>query len=102
MHAKVIVGDRERCFIGSLNLDPRAMEINTESGMLIDSRELSNELLALLRRVAREDSWELTLDERGRLAWTFDGQTTTKKPPARFSKRFVSYVVGWLPIESQL
>ena len=102
MHAKVIVGDRERCFIGSLNLDPRAMEINTESGMLIDSRELSNELLALLRRVAREDSWELTLDERGRLAWAFDGKTTTKKPPARFSKRFVSYVVGWLPIESQL
>ena len=102
MHMKLIVGDRERCFIGSLNLDPRAMVINTESGMLIDSPELSEELLALVRRIALEDSWEVTLDERGRFVWTSGAESRSSQPPARFSKKFVSFLVGWLPIESQL
>jgi len=44
LHNKAIVGDRQRCFIGSLNLDPRAIEINTENGLYIQSPELCGEL----------------------------------------------------------
>jgi putative cardiolipin synthase len=103
LHAKAVVGDRERCFIGSLNLDPRAVDINTESGMLIDCPELSQELLDLLRRlVESESAWQVVLDERGKLRWTLDGEVLNGEPPAPFSKRFVSFIVGWLPIESQL
>ena len=43
-HLKGLVIGRKRCFIGSLNLDPRAMEINTESGLLIDSPRLAVQL----------------------------------------------------------
>jgi putative cardiolipin synthase len=28
LHMKAVLGDRERCFIGSLNLDPRSLQIN--------------------------------------------------------------------------
>ena len=103
LHMKAVVGDRERCFIGSLNLDPRAMEINTESGLLIDSPALSNELLEVLRGIVRsDDTWVVAADEHGRLTWTSRGETRTSEPPARFSKKAMAFIVGWLPIESQL
>lgn len=103
LHAKAVVGDHGRCFIGSLNLDPRAIDINTESGVLIDSAELSAQMLELLRRmVASQSAWEVVLDEKGQLKWTIDGQELHRKPPAPFAKRLISFIVGWLPIESQL
>ena len=103
LHMKAVVGDRERCFIGSLNLDPRAMDINTESGMLIDSPELTNELMLVLRDIVRgEDTWKVELSERNKLTWTSRGVTRDSPPPARFMKKFVARVVGWLPIENQL
>ena len=36
LHAKSFVFDRQTVFIGSLNLDPRAVVINTENGLLIE------------------------------------------------------------------
>ncbi|MGB5985547.1 MAG: phospholipase D-like domain-containing protein [Desulfobacterales bacterium] len=41
LHVKALVGDRQRCFTGSLNLDPRAIDINTENGLYIQSKGLS-------------------------------------------------------------
>jgi putative cardiolipin synthase len=103
LHMKAVVGDRERCFIGSLNLDPRAMVINTESGLLIDSPELTNELMIVLRDIVRGgDTWKLGLNERDKLTWTSRGETRDSPPPARFMKKFMARVVGWLPIENQL
>lgn len=102
LHGKAIVGDRERCFVGSMNLDPRAMQINTESGLLIDSPEISGELFELLKRTAGpESAWAVTRDERGRLKWTA-GEESGGEPPAKASKRFISWISGLLPIESQL
>ena len=41
LHVKAIVVDRERVFIGSMNLDPRSSDLNSEMGVIIDSRELA-------------------------------------------------------------
>ena len=41
LHGKVMVLDRRRVFVGSMNLDPRSHRLNTEDGMLIDSPELA-------------------------------------------------------------
>jgi putative cardiolipin synthase len=41
LHAKSFVLDRERVFIGSLNLDPRSLVENTEIGVVIDSPEIA-------------------------------------------------------------
>lgn len=103
LHLKAVVGDRERCFIGSLNLDPRAMVINTESGLLIDSPELTQELFAVLQGIVHgDDTWKVKLSERNKLTWTSRGVTRKSPPPARFIKKLMARIVGWLPIENQL
>jgi len=103
LHGKAVVGDRKRCFIGSLNLDPRAMVINTESGLLIDSEELTRELLAYVGTLtATENSWKLTLNERGRMTWCSDGEVRTKEPKAGFGSKSLSVISGILPIRGQL
>ena len=40
LHTKSMLIDCQHVFIGSLNLDPRSIEINSEMGLLIDSAEL--------------------------------------------------------------
>ncbi|WP_346188610.1 phospholipase D family protein [Rubritalea halochordaticola] len=103
MHTKAIVGDRTRCFIGSMNLDPRAIKINTESGMLIDSPELTADLFSMLQKIRRSESvWEVTLDERNKLRWSENGVNFQDEPPAPWMKKVTSRIVGWLPLESQL
>jgi putative cardiolipin synthase len=41
LHTKVFIFDVETVFIGSLNLDPRSIDINTEMGILMYSPELA-------------------------------------------------------------
>jgi putative cardiolipin synthase len=48
LHAKLVVIDRRRLFIGSMNLDPRSASINTELGAVIDSPPLARELLRII------------------------------------------------------
>jgi len=45
LHAKMFVFDQQRVFVGSMNLDPRSVDINTEIGLLIDSPEFASSLL---------------------------------------------------------
>lgn len=47
LHAKTVVVDRQRVFIGSMNFDPRSDKHNTELGVFIDSPEIARELLRL-------------------------------------------------------
>ena len=46
-HSKLIVIDRHLTFVGSMNLDFRSSRLNTELGMLVESRELAEEVLRL-------------------------------------------------------
>ena len=41
LHAKVFVFDRRELFVGSLNLDPRSVSLNTEIGLVFESPELA-------------------------------------------------------------
>ena len=43
-HAKFLVADSKIAFIGSYNLDPRSREINSEVGLLFESKSLAGEL----------------------------------------------------------
>ena len=47
LHAKVVVQDRERAIVGSLNQDPRSRLHNTETWLTIDTPLLAAELAAL-------------------------------------------------------
>jgi cardiolipin synthase C len=46
LHTKLVVQDRARVLLGSLNQDPRSRLHNTESWLLIESRALAAELAA--------------------------------------------------------
>ncbi|TXL07160.1 phospholipase, partial [Methylococcaceae bacterium CS1] len=64
LHTKVIVVDRNTTFIGSFNLDPRSVDINTEVGLLIDSPELAEQVIAYMNIGTRpSDSYRLELEK---------------------------------------
>ena len=41
LHAKSMIVDRRRVFVGSANLDPRSRKLNTEMGIIVDCPELA-------------------------------------------------------------
>jgi putative cardiolipin synthase len=83
LHSKAMVVDRQRAFIGSMNLDPRSEVFNAEMGVVIDSAELAT---ALAQRMDRDmgaaNAWQVTLEPDGRLRWT-SGAGTLDREPAR-------------------
>jgi putative cardiolipin synthase len=103
LHVKAGVGDRRRCFIGSLNLDPRAIDLNTENGLLIESPSLSRELAAHLDLLTDdENAWEVTMDENRQLIWRSRGAELRIQPAPNAGVRVVDFFLGLLPIESLL
>ncbi|HBK45654.1 MAG TPA: hypothetical protein DDZ67_04320, partial [Xanthomonadaceae bacterium] len=106
LHTKAFVIDDHGGFIGSFNLDPRSMNLNTEMGLLFDSREAAAELNALYRvKTSAKVSYRLALD-RGRLRWHDDAlspsQVWEREPEASAWRRAAARTIGWLPLESQL
>ena len=104
LHVKALVGDRQRCFIGSLNLDPRAMEINTENGLYIESPELAKQLATMFdAMMAPENAWRVYLDkEEQTLRWESSAGTVDMQPARSFGQRISDFFFRLLPIESQL
>ena len=98
-----MVGDRKRCFIGSLNLDPRAIEINTENGLYIESPDLAEEMARQFdRMLAPENAWRVYLNEKNQLRWESSSGTVSRQPARSFGQRIADFFFRLLPIESQL
>ena len=63
LHAKSMVIDDELVFIGTFNLDPRSTHLNTEVGVIVESRALAEELTQSIERDIRpENSWQTTAE----------------------------------------
>jgi putative cardiolipin synthase len=110
LHAKSFVFDRRQVFIGSLNLDPRAVIHNTEIGVVLTSPEIAEGMGDWFDENIGKVAFrvELKRDEDGseRLLWhgLTDGtpQTFDADPYTGFWKRLGIGFLGILPIESQL
>ncbi|WP_298925106.1 phosphatidylserine/phosphatidylglycerophosphate/cardiolipin synthase family protein [uncultured Ramlibacter sp.] len=78
LHAKNLVIDRQTTFIGSMNLDPRSADKNTELGVLVDSPALAAQMLKVLDMNKRTGAYKLRLDAQGSIEWlaTVDGKET--------------------------
>jgi putative cardiolipin synthase len=64
LHAKAFVFDRERVFIGSMNLDQRSLHLNTEIGLIIESPELARQVAQRVGDIAQPaNSYVLMLGE---------------------------------------
>jgi cardiolipin synthase C len=59
LHAKLAVVDNARLFIGSMNMDRRSAEWNTELGLVIDSPELARDVVRLIRGERLPSSYRL-------------------------------------------
>ena len=103
LHMKASVVDGQLCFIGSLNLDPRAVEINTENGLYIESTELCGELQDILSFLLQpENAWSVTENEEGALQWSSYQGTVDRQPAQGLSQRIADFFFRMLPLESQL
>jgi putative cardiolipin synthase len=106
LHTKAAVVDRERAFVGSMNLDPRSARINTETGLLIDCPAFAAEVAAALDRTAApEAAWEVALDARGRVHWIdhhAPQRTLRTEPGAGWSRRLQAWIVRLLPVHHWL
>jgi putative cardiolipin synthase len=103
LHIKALVGDREHCFAGSLNLDPRALEINTENGLYIRSADLCGQLAEHFDILMQPDNaWRVYLNEDDQLRWVSSSGTVSIQPARSFTQRIADFFFRLLPLESQL
>lgn len=106
LHAKTFVLDREKVFIGSLNLDPRSFYENTEIGLVIEQRELASQMGANFERDIEKIAFRVELEKDGGLLWHGyeEGKPVTfdVEPYTGFWRRFGVGFLRLLPIESQL
>jgi putative cardiolipin synthase len=98
LHVKAMVIDRERVFIGSMNLDPRSIQINSEMGVIVDSPGLAGQLArAMERDMAKENAWHVTLDASGHVRWTAGDQVLTRQPARSFWQRIEDVIFMAFP-----
>jgi putative cardiolipin synthase len=111
LHAKLYVFDRQRLFVGSMNLDQRSRRINTEVGLIIDSAELSQETAKRFDAMTLpENSYSVALpsaaDQSPHLVWrTVENGTAVEynREPARHPwQRVEVKILSLLPLDSEL
>jgi putative cardiolipin synthase len=106
LHTKAFQLDGETIVLGSANLDPRSIELNSELIVFIESRKFSAQLRQFLKEGLPELTWQVRLDERQRLRWHYHGQSgaevVTREPGASAWRRLLAGFYSLLPIERQL
>jgi putative cardiolipin synthase len=102
LHTKAAVIDRETVYVGSLNLDPRSIQLNTEMGMIVSSTGLAEEVAAIAERdMSPSNSWRVNLDEDGELYWESTEGIVEKQPAQNSWQRIQMWFFGIAP-EDQL
>lgn len=106
LHTKAFFVDGKKTFIGSFNFDPRSLNLNTESGVIIESESMTNLFMSGVEDNVDEKAYELFLDENDKLRWRGyeDGQEVihTNEPESTWAQRFIAGIVRLLPVKSQL
>jgi len=106
LHTKAFVVDRKEVFIGSFNFDPRSAFLNTESGVLIRSEQMGENLGEIIDANLRAQTYEVFLNEDGKLRWrgVEDGEETIykKEPKTTWSQRFWAGFMRFMPVRGQL
>lgn len=111
LHAKLYVLDRQRLFIGSMNLDQRSRHINTEVGLIIDSAELAQNTAKRFEAMTQpENAYAVSFPPDGAgstgLVWrTMENGAAVeyKTEPARHSwQRAEVKMLELLPLDAEL
>ena len=106
LHTKAFSVDGDTGFIGSFNMDPRSVSLNTEMGVLFRDADTAAALERVYRdRTDARHSYRVRLQD-GALRW----DDMAARPPVEWDvepetsawQRAAVTVLGWLPIESLL
>jgi len=102
LHSKAIVVDDRFSFVGSPNIDPRSLLINTEIAFFVESEALTERLAALIERdISPEAAWRVFRDDKGRLRWQSGAGTLRNQPALGFMQRVTTFFINLLPLKSQ-
>lgn len=103
LHAKALVIDDDKVFIGSANLDPRSLRINTEMGFLVVSESFNREVRSAVEvDFSGANAWQLELQPDGLVHWVADSQRLTTQPDASYMQRLEDWFFSLMPIEEEL
>ncbi|AUT70539.1 phospholipase D family protein [Paraburkholderia hospita] len=111
LHAKTYVFDRNSIFIGSMNLDPRSVELNTEIGVYCESAPAAAQVVDTLEPNFDRIAWRLELRANANgtssIVWIDTAPDGTVKvldsePDVSAMRKAGIWFLSILPIESQL
>jgi len=106
LHSKLVVVDHEKIFVGSFNLDPRSLYINTEMGMVVESGELATAVAVSIGESLQRQTYSLRQTRTGDIRWKYmtrDGeQIAAKEPHTTIWRRILTRLMSLLPIEGQM
>lgn len=106
LHAKTMAMDDKQIFVGTLNLDPRSFDLNTEMGVLVHSEKLSMMLSDWVYSKMKLFAWQLELKNptEDALVWRdiVTGEIFKNEPQTSSWRRFQVWFMSLFPIEDAL
>ena len=103
LHAKGLIIDRDKVFIGSANLDPRSLRINTEMGFLVISEDFNRSVRdAVDVDFSGENAWRLELQDDGQVHWVAGDTRLTSQPALSYMQRIEDWLFSLMPLEDEL
>jgi len=101
LHAKVMIVDRRRLFIGSFNFDPRSAALNCELGFMIDDPDLATRFAERLDAIGPL-TYQPVLSEKGDTQWLVSRNPdviSAVEPDTDWPSRTAVWVFSLLPLE---
>ncbi len=106
LHTKAVVVDRETLFVGSFNLDPRSIDINTEMGLFLDGSAAAKDFAEQIDQDLPAFSYRVVLTDDATIAWRYEGAgepiLKISEPDVGFWRAFKADFFRLLPLEDQL
>jgi putative cardiolipin synthase len=103
LHAKVMIFDRTILYVGTLNMDPRAIVHNTEMGVILESPELASQVESAFERdMLPKNSWHVEIDEQGKLRWKSSAGTRKTQPAKNVWQQCINWLTPVGLIEDQI
>lgn len=103
LHAKVMLFDEKKMYVGSMNMDPRSVALNTEMGVVVENEPYIRQSHQKLMNSLYQNAYQVVvIDEDVQWKDHVSGEILTSEPDASIWLRFSSWMAGILPIEDQL
>jgi putative cardiolipin synthase len=108
LHAKTSVYDRTTVFVGSFNMDPRSVDLNTEIGLLVHNAELAKAVAnSILNDMGPGNAWQVRLNAKGKTEWVsvVDGEAIVEphsEPLSSGARKLEADLAQPLTPESQM